>query len=131
MSNLYVWKCTVDLEKHSGEELNYYPSHEYVDSYVVIASSAEEALYALNVRCCMTHCEEGTIVEEVLERVHDLSLPITEEEHAVYKAKVSKWRGVEDAVYPVRWKWVAEQITPYIGDTYTDGSVLSFSYNAG
>lgn len=131
MSKLYIWKCFVELDKHSLKEQTYYPQYEHINKYIVVASTADEALYSLKARHILTQLDETDTLEEVISRVHDRALPVTELENNERKAMLAKWRTtVINDVYPVRWNWVAEQVTPYIGDEYQDGDVLCRSYNA-
>jgi len=129
MSKLYIWKCSVDKSSHTKAELVYFPSYSYTDSYVVVAETAAEALYSFKARCMVADRDDDESLEQVLEYVHDQHLPITEAEHKDFQKKVAKWRD-PDGIYPVRWNWVAEQVTPYIGDKYQNGDVLCWSYNA-
>lgn len=124
MSKLYIWKCTVDLSSHTEEELEYYPNYEHIDSYVVVAETADEALYAKTARLALTGARLTETDQRILEKVDERELPLTIEEH---EFKLDRYR---DGVYPVRWNWTVEQVTPYIGEKYKNGDVLCYSYNA-
>lgn len=121
MSELYIWRCIVDSSKYTEEEAEYRPAYDYYDSYVVIAASAEDALYHPVVR--RNILPDGRDLE--ISDVKEYSLPLTAEEHLASRARYSS------GIYPIRDNWVAEQITPYIGDPSREYEVLVSSYNAG
>lgn len=124
MSKLYIWNCTVDLDSHTKEERVYYPNYGHIDSYVVVAETATEALYNLKARMYMSHVDNRDTEDTISRRIDDNQLPLTDEEHEASRKRYSS------GIYPVRWNWVAEQVTPYIGDKYENGSVLCYSWNA-